>query len=88
MKNLNDVTTQLKLIPQRKFWAKVRSTLTGLAFIGAAAAVFWYTDAPWWVSVGLFGIGMNVVSGDLVRLAFKAALASAKDVLSLVRKEK
>lgn len=87
MSNLKaTVTADLKAIPRERLGQKIRRTVTGLAFVAAAGVVLKFLPgAPWWVPLVLFGLGMHIISGDLVRVASKAILAGAKDAVGLVR---
>lgn len=84
-KHTEQVTQRVRAIPRHALARKLTRTLTGLAFVGAAGAVLrWLPAAPWWVALGLFGVGAHIVSGELVERTLQYFLALAKDVVALV----
>lgn len=75
----------LEKVPPHKWARMVRRTLTGGSFaaVGIVGAALW--SWPWYVAVGLVGLGVHLWSAQIVNASLRSLIPLVRELVSAVK---
>ena len=78
----------LEAVPPHKWARMIRRTLTGLAFAVTGVAGAAFLSWPWYVAVGLVGLGIHIYSSQLVNASLRSLIPLIRELVGAVKGEK
>lgn len=78
----------LEAVPPHKWARMIRRTLTGASFaaVGVVGAALW--SWPWYVAVGLVGLGVHLWSAQIVNASLRSLIPLIRELVGAVKGDK